>query len=155
MRIQLIAVGTRMPKWVDAGFEEYVRRMPRECGIDLVEIPLAKRHKGASTPRLIASEGENILAAIAAGNLVLALDVAGQQWSTDQLAVRLGEWLESGRNLSLLVGGPDGLDTRCTSRADGLWSLSSLTLPHPLVRVLVSEQLYRAFSIIKGHPYHK
>ncbi|UCE89705.1 MAG: 23S rRNA (pseudouridine(1915)-N(3))-methyltransferase RlmH [Pseudomonadota bacterium] len=155
MRIQLIAVGTRMPKWVDAGFEEYARRMPRECGINLVEIPLAKRNKGASTPRLIASEGEKILAAIAAGNRVLALDVAGQQWSTEQLAVRLGEWLESGRNLSLLVGGPDGLATQCRSRADGLWSLSRLTLPHPLVRVLVAEQLYRAFSIIKGHPYHK
>lgn len=155
MRIQLIAVGTRMPGWVAAGFDEYARRMPRECRIELVEVTLAKRHKGASTPRLVDSEGERMLAAIGAGNRVLALEASGQQWSTGQLAQRLREWLESGRDLSLLVGGPDGLAGKCRERAEGTWSLSRLTLPHPLVRVLVAEQLYRALSIIRGHPYHR
>jgi 23S rRNA (pseudouridine1915-N3)-methyltransferase len=121
----------------------------------LVEIPLAKRQKGAELQRLLEKEGTKMLKAVSKGAYVIALDVGGQQKSTQRLAEELDQWMRLGRNVAFLVGGPDGLAPECLKRADEVWSLSALTLPHPLVRVILSEQMYRAMSIIKNHPYHR
>jgi 23S rRNA (pseudouridine1915-N3)-methyltransferase len=155
LHIHLIAVGTRMPAWVTEGYGEYAKRVPRECSLVLKEIPLAKRQKGSDIARLVADEGQRMLAAVGEGSRVVALDVAGKPRSTEDLAVALQNWLGSGRDVSLLVGGPDGLAPACLQRADERWSLSPLTLPHPLVRILLAEQIYRAWSIVQNHPYHR
>ncbi len=155
MNIHLISVGNRMPRWVREGFEEYAKRLPGECALRLVEIPPGHRGKGADIARAVREEGERMLSAIPRDCLVLALEVGGKSWDTGQLAARLGEWLAGGRDVALLVGGPEGLAEECRRRADGLWSLSPLTLPHPLVRVVLAEQLYRAWSILRNHPYHR
>jgi 23S rRNA (pseudouridine1915-N3)-methyltransferase len=155
MRIHLIAVGTRMPAWVTDGFQEYARRMPRECRLQLIEIPPGRRGKSASAEQARAQEGGQILAALPKDCRVIALDVRGRTWSTEALAARLQEWLGAGRDVALLVGGPDGLAADCLSRADESWSLSALTFPHALVRVLLAEQLYRAWTLGTGHPYHR
>jgi 23S rRNA (pseudouridine1915-N3)-methyltransferase len=155
LKIHLIAVGTRMPDWVERGYREYAGRMPAQCRLELAEIPALKRGKGADLERITRREGERMLAAVPEGCRVLALDVGGRQWSTAQLARQLGAWLQGGRDLVLLVGGPEGLAPACRERAHGSWSLSPLTLPHPLVRIVVAEQLYRAWTVLKGHPYHR
>lgn len=155
MRIRLVAVGTRMPGWVGEGFSEYAKRLPRECSIELIEIPVSKRRKQLTAEQARAEEGRQMLAAIPADCHVVALDVKGKAWSTEQLADRLRDWMGSGRNVALLVGGPDGLHRDCLDRADQCWSLSALTYPHALVRVILAEQLYRAWSITVGHPYHR
>lgn len=155
MRINLIAVGTRMPAWVEAGYREYARRMPRECSLTLTEIPSGRRSKAQPVERAVGEEGKRMLAAIDDRHRVVALDVGGCSWSTEQLAVELGDWLQDGRDVSLLVGGPDGLAADCLARAARRWSLSPLTLPHPLVRVVLAEQLYRAWTLNNGHPYHR
>lgn len=155
MQINLITVGTRMPNWVDEGYREYARRMPRECSLVLNEIPLAQRSKSQAVERAVKDEGKRMLAALSERQLVVALDVKGRSWSTEQLAQQLDGWMQDGRDISLLVGGPDGLATECLQRAGQTWSLSALTLPHPLVRVLLAEQLYRAWSLNSGHPYHR
>ena len=155
MQISLIAVGQKMPAWVNQGYEEYARRMPPECQLQLIEIPLNKRSKNSDISRLIDKEGEQMLASFKKDNLVVAMEVSGKPWSTEQLADKMQDWLQSGRNIALLVGGPEGLAPACQKRADQKWSLSSLTLPHPLVRIVIAEQLYRAMSILKNHPYHK
>jgi 23S rRNA (pseudouridine1915-N3)-methyltransferase len=144
-----------MPAWVNEGYQEYARRMPRECCLSLCEIPLGQRSKSQPVERAVQEEGQRMLAALGERQRVIALDVAGRSWSTAQLAARLEEWLQDGRDLSLLVGGPDGLSAECLQRAELRWSLSELTLPHPLVRVLLAEQLYRAWSLGNGHPYHR
>jgi 23S rRNA (pseudouridine1915-N3)-methyltransferase len=141
MRLRLICVGQKMPGWVSEGYQEYSRRMPPEMPLELGEVPLAHRGKNPDIPRLMQKEGEALLAAVGARDRVVALDVQGQAWSTEKLAS--------------LVGGPDGLPSECLERADQRWSLSPLTLPHPLVRILVSEQLYRAWSVTRNHPYHR
>ncbi len=155
MKIHLLAVGTRMPDWVQAGYREYAVRLPRECALNLIEIPAGKRSPKADLIRLTRAEGERLLAAVPAGSRLIALDERGREWTTVELAEQLAGWLREGRDLSLLVGGPDGLDMACRERAEQLWSLSRLTLPHPLVRILVAEQLYRAWSLLHGHPYHR
>ena len=155
MRIHLIAVGRRMPDWVNAGFEEYRKRMPPECRLELVEIAAGQRGKGADLARLQREEGEKMLAAIPRGTEVVALDAGGKRVDTEGLSRWLEGWLAGGRDVALLVGGPEGLAPACLERADRRWSLSPLTFPHPLVRILVAEQLYRAVSIVKGHPYHR
>jgi len=144
-----------MPAWVNDGYQEYARRLPRECSLSLTEIPLGQRAKSSAVERAIAEEGARMLAAIPANQRVIALDVKGRSWSTEQLAGQLGLWMQDGRNVSLLVGGPDGLSADCLVRAEQRWSLSPLTLPHPLVRVLLAEQLYRAWTVTTGHPYHR
>jgi len=155
VRIHLLAVGTRMPDWVSAGYREYARRLPRECSLQLVELPAGGRGKGRSVPQARTEEGRQLLAAIPRDCTVVALDEHGSQWTTAALAARLQEWLGSGRDVALLVGGPDGLDESCLARADLSWSLSGLTFPHALVRVLLAEQLYRAWTLTTGHPYHR
>lgn len=155
MQIHLIAVGTRMPGWVSEAYDEFAKRLPPECRLKLVEIAPGRRGKGADIARLVQDEGERMLAAIPRQARVIALEVSGRAWSTAQLAAQLGSWLPEGRDVALLVGGPDGLADACRARADQLWSLSPLTFPHPLVRVIVAEQLYRAWSILQNHPYHR
>lgn len=155
MNIRLIAVGTRMPAWVAEGFAEYARRMPRECALQLVEIAAEPRPKHADIARIKSAECARLMAAAPKGSKVVALDEGGRAWTTRQLADQLDGWLAGGRDLALLVGGPDGLDAPCLDNSEQRWSLSPLTLPHPLVRVLVAEQLYRAWSLLQGHPYHR
>jgi 23S rRNA (pseudouridine1915-N3)-methyltransferase len=144
-----------MPDWVESGCNEYLKRLPPELRIEVIELPLGKRGKGADIQRAILREGEAMLKAIGERDQVIALEVQGKPWSTEDLAARLQHWQGSGDNISLLVGGPDGLAPACLARANSRWSLSALTLPHPLVRVLLVEQLYRAWSINAGHPYHR
>ena len=155
MRIRIIAVGTKMPGWVEQGYAEYAKRLPRDCAVELVELPLAQRGKNTDIARAMEKEGEDMLAGIGKGEQVIALDVKGKAWSTEQLAEQMADWRMSGNKYCLLMGGPDGLAPQCLAQAHMRWSLSALTLPHPLVRILVIEQLYRACSILQNHPYHK
>jgi 23S rRNA (pseudouridine1915-N3)-methyltransferase len=155
MYVHLIAVGTRMPHWVKTGFADYASRLPRECRLKLIEIPAGRRNKHSQIERVLREEGERILAAIPSGARIVALDVEGQQWSTDQFVKRLDTWLKEGLDLALLVGGPEGLASTCLTHAEMVWSVSKLTFPHPLVRIIVAEQLYRAWSILRHHPYHR
>jgi len=155
MNIHLIAVGNRMPDWVQAGYAEYAGRLPAECGLRLVEIPAVKRGKNADLVRIARQEGERMLAVVPKGARVVALDERGRQWDTEGLAGQVSGWMQDGRDVALLVGGPEGLDPECRAQAEQLWSLSALTLPHPLVRVIVAEQLYRAWTVLRGHPYHR
>ena len=155
MRIHLLCIGNRMPDWVAVGYSEYAKRMPRECELILREIPPGKRGKNADIARAMEEEGQKMQAAIPAGDRVVALDLSGSEWSTPQLAEALSRWLGDGRNVTLLVGGPDGLAPACLARADERWRLSALTVPHPLVRIVLAEQLYRAWGILHNHPYHR
>ncbi|MDF0752259.1 23S rRNA (pseudouridine(1915)-N(3))-methyltransferase RlmH [Marinobacter sp. 71-i] len=155
MRLRLICVGQKMPEWVSQGYNEYARRMPPELALDLVEIPMAHRGKNPDIPRLMQREGDAILSALGPRDRVIALEVGGRNWSTEKLASQLESWQQDGQDVSFLVGGPDGLADACRARADQMWSLSALTLPHPLVRILLAEQLYRAWSVTRNHPYHR
>ncbi len=155
MRIHLIAVGERMPGWVQQGFDDYARRLPPECALRLTEIAARRRGKNADVARIRRDESLELLAAVPKGAHVVALEVGGQRWSTAQLAAQLEGWMADGRDLALLVGGPDGLSDAARDAAERHWSLSPLTLPHPLVRVILAEQLYRAWSILRNHPYHR
>ena len=144
-----------MPAWVVAAYQEYAKRLPRECTLQLVEIALSKRRKSQTPEQAAEEEGQQMLASLPKDCTVIALDVRGNSWSTEALAMRLQDWLGSGRDVALLIGGPDGLSAACLARADLRWSLSALTFPHPLVRVVLAEQLYRAWTINAGHPYHR
>jgi len=155
MHIRILAIGNKMPSWVQQGYEEYAKRFPPSCTLELVEIPAEKRTKQSDINRITQREGEKILSAIKPNNRVIALDVNGKSWSTTQLAQHLAAWHHEGRNIDLLIGGPDGLANACLEKAEMKWSLSPLTLPHPLVRILLAEQLYRALTIMQGHPYHR
>lgn len=155
MRIRIIAVGTKMPDWVEAGYAEYAKRMPRDLQVEMVELALAQRGKNTDIAKAMEKEGEAIVAAIGKGEQVIALEVKGKAWSTEQLAQNMASWKMSGDNYCLLIGGPDGLAPSVSALATVKWSLSPLTLPHPLVRILVIEQLYRACTILQNHPYHK
>ncbi|MDP5030283.1 MAG: 23S rRNA (pseudouridine(1915)-N(3))-methyltransferase RlmH [Paraglaciecola sp.] len=155
MRIQLIAVGQKMPAWVEQGFQEYLRRFPSDMPLGLTEIPAGKRGKNADIKRILQKEGELTLAAIPKGNRIVTLEVNGASWDTPKLASQMEKWQMDGRDVSLLIGGPEGLAPECIQAAEQKWSLSSLTLPHPLVRIVVAESLYRAWSINNNHPYHR
>ena len=132
-----------------------MRNPERDHFMQLVEIAPGKRAKNVDLARIIREESARLMAAVPKGAMLVALEVAGHGWSTDQLAGRLDDWMNSGRDLALLVGGPDGLSEEVRAAAAQHWSLSPLTLPHPLVRVVLAEQLYRAWSILRGHPYHR
>ena len=144
-----------MPAWVTQGYEEYARRLPRECALRLVEIPMGRRSRTQAPTTAVEDEGRRMLASVPERARVVALEVGGRAWDTLALAESLREWLQSGRDTALLVGGPDGLSDGCLGCAEQRWSLSALTLPHALVRVVLAEQLYRAWTIINGHPYHR
>ncbi|MGY6773500.1 23S rRNA (pseudouridine(1915)-N(3))-methyltransferase RlmH [Gallibacterium sp. ZY190522] len=155
MKLQLIAVGTKMPTWVNEGFIEYQRRFPKDLPLELIEIPAGKRGKNADIKRILEKEGEAMLAACPKNSLIVTLDIPGKTWTTPQLAQQLESWKQDGRDVCLLIGGPEGLSPECKQAAERSWSLSALTMPHPLVRIVVAESLYRAWSLTTNHPYHR
>ena len=155
MKLQLVAVGTKMPTWVTTGFQEYQRRFPRDLPLELVEISAGKRGKNADIERILQREGEQMLAAVSKSACIVTLDIPGRPWTTPQLATELERWQMDGRDVAILIGGPEGLSAACKAAAEQSWSLSTLTLPHPLVRVVAAESLYRAWSLNNNHPYHR
>ncbi|TCJ98321.1 23S rRNA (pseudouridine-1915-N(3)-) methyltransferase [Volucribacter psittacicida] len=155
MKIQLIAVGTKMPAWVKTGFEEYQRRFPKDIPLELIEIPAGKRGKNADIKRILEQEGDKMLAICGKNSHIVTLDIPGKPWTTEQLAKQFEAWRHDGRDIALLIGGPEGLSLACKAAAESSWSLSPLTLPHPLVRIVVAESLYRAWSLLTNHPYHR
>ena len=155
MKCRLIAAGTRLPDWVNAGFREYQKRLRAPLVLELLEIPVATRRAGEDPQRAVAHEGAAMLAALGRDDYVVALELSGRSMSTVELKDWLQQRLEDGRPLAMLIGGPDGLAAPCLQRAEHLWSLSALTLPHALVRIVVGEQLYRAMSLRAVHPYHR
>lgn len=155
MKIRLLAIGQKMPAWVETGYAEYAERMPPECRLELHELALAQRSKSQPIERAVRQEGEKMLATLGGNEQLIALDVRGKSWSTEQLSASLADWMQGGRDVALAIGGPDGLAPDVLARAEQRWSLSPLTLPHPLVRIVVAEQLYRAMSILRNHPYHR
>ncbi|HCU54307.1 MAG TPA: 23S rRNA (pseudouridine(1915)-N(3))-methyltransferase RlmH [Gammaproteobacteria bacterium] len=155
MQIHIIAIGERMPDWVTEAYQEYAKRLPHECRLTLREIPAGKRGKGADLARLTREEGVRQLAAVPAGSRIVALDRSGREMDTVELAERLGRQLQVGNDLALLIGGPEGLAPECLDSAYERWSLSRLTFAHPVARVVLAEQLYRAWSILRNLPYHR
>lgn len=155
MKIILIAVGTKMPAWVEAGFQEYIRRLPPEFTFELKELTPARRTHSTPAAKARELEGRAILEALPKKAHIIALDERGKEFSSLELGAKWTAWESMGENLVLLIGGPDGLTDECRNRADELWSLSRLTLPHTLVRVVLAECLYRAYSIARGLPYHR
>lgn len=156
MKLVVIAVGHRMPAWVAAGFDEYAKRMPREMALQLKELKPAQRSASSGdVARWLQAEGERIDDAVPEGALRIVLDERGRSFPTRTLAERLGRWRGEGRDLAFIIGGADGLAETVKAGAGLLWSLSPLTLPHGLVRVILAEQLYRAASLLAGHPYHR
>jgi 23S rRNA (pseudouridine1915-N3)-methyltransferase len=155
MRFSVVAIGQRMPDWVASAWGEYAKRFPRGLELELKELPLTRRTRSSKADILRATESAALLAAVPGNNCVIALDGRGQQWTTIELAEQMKLWMQQGRDISFLIGGPDGLDQASLQRADARWSLGKLTLPHMLVRVILAEQLYRAWSITQNHPYHR
>jgi len=155
MIIHLITIGNKMPEWVNAGYNEYAKRMPPECQLKLIELAPAQRSKTTDLKRAMEDEGKRMLKAIPKNARIVALDVKGKQHSTESLSQQLENWLGGGQDIALLVGGADGLASQCLAAAQSKWSLSNLTYPHPLVRIILSEQLYRAWSLMNNHPYHR
>lgn len=155
MQARLIAVGERAPAWVATGFAEYRKRLSHWLPLELVELAPGRRGKGIDPARAIADERQRIRAALPKGALVVVLDGGGRAFTSEQLAQRLEHWRHQGRDLALLIGGPDGHAAEVLAAADECWSLGPLTLPHMLVRLLVAEQLYRAASLLANHPYHR
>jgi 23S rRNA (pseudouridine1915-N3)-methyltransferase len=155
MQLLVAAVGQRMPGWVNEAWTEYARRMPPSLSLSLREISLKKRGKNADTRRLTAVESRSLYDAMPTRARIIALDVKGQSWSTEKLAANLEGWMGEGRDVGFMIGGPEGIAVDIMQKADNRWSLGPLTLPHPLVRVVLAEQLYRAWTITRNHPYHR
>jgi 23S rRNA (pseudouridine1915-N3)-methyltransferase len=155
LRLVLVAAANRQPGWVDEGYAEYAKRLRGRCSLELKVVALARRTPSTPPLRAIEDESERLLKAAPAGAHLVALDERGTRFSTTELAVRLGAWERGGAPVALLIGGPDGLSAACLERAVETWSLSPLTLPHGLVRVVAAEALYRAASLLAGHPYHR
>jgi 23S rRNA (pseudouridine1915-N3)-methyltransferase len=155
MRARLIAIGERMPAWVAEGFAEYRKRLSHDLPLELIELKPGARGKGRDDARAMHEEGAAMLAAVPRGIHVIALDGHGKAWSSEELAEQLAKWRMAGRDLAFLIGGPDGHAAEVLARADQKWSLGPLTLPHMLVRLVLVEQLYRAATLLAGHPYHR
>jgi len=155
MHCRLIAAGTRLPEWINTGFRDYQQRLRKPLTLELQEIPLGARSAGKNPRTAMAEEGGAMRAALRDEDYVVALQVDAPSMSTPQLGAWLARRLQDGKPLALLIGGPDGLAPPCLERADFRWSLSPLTLPHALVRIIVAEQLYRGMSLLAGHPYHR
>ena len=155
MHIRLIAVGDRQPSWVDDAFGNYSTRFPREWKFRLDTIPTARRGKNDKSDQAVQAEGRQILAKIDPAEQVVLLDERGREFTSPEFAGKFASWQADGRDLCFIIGGPDGVSADCRDRATLCWSLSKLTLPHGLARVLFAEQLYRAWSLQAGHPYHR
>jgi len=155
VRVTVLAIGHKMPSWVQEGYQEYAKRMPPEIRLDLVELKPEDRTSGKTTEKAKSLEGERLLAALPKGDTLIALDEKGRAVTTQGLSVMLSEWMRDGTNPAFAIGGADGHGAEVRERASKLISLSSLTLPHAMVRVVLAEQLYRAWSILARHPYHR
>ncbi|MDG1097621.1 MAG: 23S rRNA (pseudouridine(1915)-N(3))-methyltransferase RlmH [Methylophilaceae bacterium] len=154
MKLKIISVGHKMPSWVETACAEYIKRMPRELIVEIIEIKPDKRSDGKKNPAVQAAEAERILKAVSKDYLI-ACDEHGKEKTTVDLAGMMQSWQEMGRDVSIVVGGADGLDPSLIQKASFCWSLSKLTMPHAFVRVLLAEQLYRAYTVIHNHPYHR
>ena len=152
--MRVIAIGTRMPGWVTEGSDEYLKRMPRELSVEWVELPASKRTRDTAELRML-DEATAIERRLKPQDLIVALDIDGKTVSTENIADALSSWQAEGAKVAFIIGGPDGLHPKLKARASARWSLGRITLPHPLVRVILAEQLYRACSINAGHPYHR
>ncbi len=152
--MRVIAIGTRMPGWVTEGSDEYLKRMPRELSVEWVELPASKRTRDTAELRML-DEAISIERRLKSQELIVALDIDGKTVSTENIAAALSSWQAEGAKVAFIIGGPDGLHPTLKARASARWSLGRITLPHPLVRVILAEQLYRAWSINAGHPYHR
>jgi len=155
MQLIVAAVGHKMPAWIETGFQEYAKRMPPECRLVLKEIKPIERSSGRNAETVMAQEKLRIETVLPKGSYVVALDEHGTDLTTIQLSTHLTQWQQQGRDVTFVIGGADGLDAEFKKQADMLIRVSSLTLPHGMVRVLLAEQLYRAWSITKNHPYHR
>lgn len=155
MKLIIAAVGTRMPDWVAAGFAEYAKRFPRDCALELVEVKAEPRTSGKPPAAMMTAEAERLRAALPARRRTVVLDERGEDLTTKALADRLRKWLNEGDDVAFVIGGPDGLDPALKTSADERVRLSSLTLPHAMVRILLAEALYRAWSLHNNHPYHR
>jgi 23S rRNA (pseudouridine1915-N3)-methyltransferase len=154
MKLRVVALGHRMPPWVEAGWDDYARRLPREFALELIELKPEPRDRGKPVPQLLAAEATRIAAACK-GMSVVALDEHGKPWTTRVLADHLGQWRDAARDVAFVIGSADGLDAAVKREAAAFVAVSALTLPHGLVRVVLAEQLYRAFTLLAGHPYHR
>ncbi|MDP2828716.1 MAG: 23S rRNA (pseudouridine(1915)-N(3))-methyltransferase RlmH [Sulfuricellaceae bacterium] len=155
MKLWILAVGTKMPAWVDGAFGEYAKRMPREARVELLEIRPEKRVGGKTAAQMQEAEMARIQSSLPDNVTTIMLDERGAEWSTLELAGQMKNWLQDGRDVAFVIGGADGLHPDLREQAGRLWSLSRLTLPHGMVRVLLAEQLYRAMTVIQNHPYHR
>lgn len=155
MNIDIIAIGKQMPTWVDEGVKDYLSRFPKNINCRLIEIMSTKRGKNADVSRILQQEEKKITDAIKPGSVVVALDRLGKVINTKQLAHHFQQWHDEQQRVALIIGGPEGLTNNFIQQADMIWSLSAMTLPHPLVRIVLGEQLYRAWSITINHPYHR
>lgn len=155
MRISLVTVGRKAPAWINEGFESYRKRITTPCRLQLIEVEAVRRTPALNTPKLLSLEADRIRAALPKGICVIALDERGREFGTHDLAGRIANWARMGQDVACVIGGADGLDREFIKAANETWSLSRLTLPHALVRVLLAEQIYRACSILQNHPYHR
>jgi 23S rRNA (pseudouridine1915-N3)-methyltransferase len=154
LKLRIVALGSRMPAWVAAGYADYAKRLPREVALDLVELKPEPRDRGKSATQILAAEAVRVRP-VCAGYRMIALDEHGSAWTTRELSARLVRWRDEARDVAFVIGSADGLDAALKRDADDLVALSAMTLPHALVRVLLAEQLYRALSLAAGHPYHR
>ena len=155
MKVFIIAVGNKMPNWIQQGFNEYIKRLPHEISIQLIEIKPEKRSSGKTVEQLLYSESERILAALPSGCRMIVLDGRGHQWTTLEFSQVIKQWLLDSNAIAFVIGGADGLHPNLKRTAHKTFALSHLTLPHAMVRVVLAEQLYRAVSVLQGHPYHR
>ena len=155
MKLIILAVGHKMPSWITEGFNEYTKRMPREAKIELIEIKPEPRTTGKTVPQIMEAEAQRIRAALPNNALLIALDERGSHWTTRQMSQRMQEWMGGGRDVAFIIGGADGLHESIRNSANQLLALSAMVLPHGMVRVLLAEQLYRAYSLLHNHPYHR
>lgn len=155
MRISLIAIGDRMPKWVNDAVADYIARYPREWHFSLNTLPPAARHKSRTTAEILDIEGDKLLRAAQHHSLLIALDERGECLTSRQFSLQLSQWQTQSEAVAFLIGGADGLSSRCREAAHQTWSLSSLTFPHAIARLILVEQLYRAWSLLANHPYHR
>jgi 23S rRNA (pseudouridine1915-N3)-methyltransferase len=155
MKITLIAMGQRMEPWINEGFTFYQKRLPAAFNLTLKEIPLLKRSPKSYIPSILEEEGTLILNAIPKGNTIIALDAKGTLFDSEDLAKQFKQFQDRSQNISLLIGSPEGMPVACHEKAEQHWSLSKMTLPHPLVRIFLAEAVYRSWCIIQNHPYHK
>ena len=155
MKLFILAVGNKMPSWITEGFNEYAKRMPREAKIELIEIKPEARNSGKTAAQIMEAEAQRIRSALPAGVFCIALDEHGATFTTKQLAQQMQDWMQQGRDIAFIIGGADGLHASVKQQAQQLMALSTFTLPHGMVRVVLAEQLYRAHSLLHNHPYHR